>query len=201
MVKTIVYLIGKAGSGKTSAAKYLQEKHDFTSFTFSTAIREYATSHNMPLNERADYARAHTAILREHGVSYMVNMALALPGDRICLDGVRSRAYADLIKQGGGVSIAFDCPTEIRFSRVKNSSDTSKYPNTLNAFIQSEKDDETAIKGSGITFETDVLMREADYHIDASQSYESVLAQLDTTAQVILAQVNIATRHTKKLLL
>lgn len=179
MAKTIVYLVGRAGSGKTSAAKYLQEAHGFTFFTFSDAIRAYAVQHNLPLNERADYARAHSAILKEHGVGYMVNMALQIPTDRLCLDGVRSRAYADLIRQAGGIAIAFDCPVETRFSRIKDSADKAKYPTTLEAFVQSETDDEAAIEGSGITFETGALMEAAEHHIDATQHITAVRAQLD----------------------
>lgn len=180
MAKTIVYLIGKAGSGKTSASKYLQDTYGFTPFTFSDAIRAYAATHNMPLNERADYARAHAAILAEHGIGYLIDLALNLPSDKLCLDGVRSRAYADLIRQAGGKAIAFDCPVDVRFARVKDSTDKAKYPDTLEAFMQSEADDEAAIEGSGITFETDALMTEANYHIDAAQSYDAVLKQLDT---------------------
>lgn len=187
MAKTIVYLIGKAGSGKTSATKYLQERHGFTPFTFSTAIRAYAQQHNLPLGVRADYARAHAAILQEHGIGYMLDMALQLPGDRLCLDGVRSRAYADLIAQAGGKGIAFDCPVEVRFDRIKNSADTTKYPHTLEAFIKSEIDDETAIEGSGITFETEALMAEADYHIDAATSLPAVCEQLNAITSSVVA--------------
>jgi hypothetical protein len=177
--KVILYLIGYGGSGKSSAAAYLQATYGFAPFAFSSVIRDYASKNGIALKKRADYANAHAEMLARYGWDYTVGAGLDMPSDRICIDDVRTRKYAERIKQAGGVSIAFDCPTEIRFAHVRDHADRVKYPATLDAFVQNECDDEKATIGTGLEFETAALMESADYHVDASKRLVDTFRQLD----------------------
>jgi len=186
--KLILSLIGHGGSGKTSAANYLQDEYKFTPFSFSLVIRGYAAAHSISLQKRANYASTHAEIIRKYGWDYTLSLALNLKADRICIDDVRSLPYADIIRDAGGKGIAFDCPVETRFAHVHNHPDKAKYPDTLNGFIENEREDEAITIGAGLQFETDLLMQSADYHIDASGSLENTFRQLDEIVQPLLTR-------------
>lgn len=188
MEKIIIYLVGHGGSGKTSAATYLQQKYNFTPFAFSASIREYAATNNIPLRKRADYANTHAEMLKKYGWDYVPQAALNSPDMRVCIDDVRSRRYAELIQRAGGVSIAFDCPLELRFAHTLNHPDRAKYPASLRAFMQNEQDDEATGIGAGLEFETDALMKLADHHIDATGSLRNTYDQLDDIVAPLLGK-------------
>jgi dephospho-CoA kinase len=188
MNKIILSLIGYGGSGKTSATRYLHDTYGFTPFTFSSVIRDYAAAHGIALTKRTDYANTHAEMIKKYGWDYTLNIGLNLPGARLCIDDVRSRKYAERIQQAGGLAIAFDCPTEVRFAHVRNHPDKAKYPATLEAFIQNEREDEATSIGAGLAFETGALMKTADYHVDASGSLEHTFSQLDTIVAALLEQ-------------
>jgi len=185
MQKIIVSLVGHPGSGKTSVARYLQEKHDFMPFSFGTVIREYAAKEGIRLEKRADYANTHARILKEHGWDYTLQLALGLDTERLCVDDMRVVRYAELLRQAGGIEIAFDCPPETRFAHTQNHVDTAKYPTDFASFIQNERDDDAVEIAPGLKFETDKVMRTADYHLDAAGTLERTFEQTDT----IIAQV------------
>jgi cytidylate kinase len=187
MEKTILYLIGYGGSGKTSSATYLRQKYNFSPFSFSSVIRDYASQRGIELKKRTDYARTHAIMLKHYGWNYTVNIGLNIQSDRICIDDVRSRKYAECIRQAAGVGIAFDCPAKIRFAHVKNHPDTAKYPRILAEFIKNERDDENETIAPGLEFETAALMESADYHIDASKSLKDTFAQLDVIVLPLLS--------------
>lgn len=180
MSKTILYLVGYGGSGKSSAAQYLQQKYGFVPFSFSAAIRDYAAEHNIALRSRLDYARTHAEMLSKNGWDYTLNLALQLPHDRICIDDVRSPKYADRIKQAGGMSIAFDCPPEVRFAHTQTHADKAKYPATFETFLQNERDDDATVIAPGLEFNIEQLLESADYHIDATGTLENTLEQLNS---------------------
>jgi len=188
MTKTIIYLIGEGGSGKTSAATHLQQKYGFTSYAFGMIIRDYAQANGITLRKRADYAKTHAEILEKYGWDYVPRMALSSSAELICIDDVRARKYAELIERAGGVSIAFDCPVEVRFAHTLNHPDTAKYPATLHAFVQNEKEDRVENAVAGLKFETRALMKSARYRIDATGSLEDTFDQLDRIVVPLLAR-------------
>jgi dephospho-CoA kinase len=186
MSKLILSLVGYGGSGKTSAAIFLQEKYGFAPFAFSSVIREYASANGIVLQNRTDYAKTHAAMIARYGWDYTLNIGLGIRSERICIDDVRSKKYAERIQRAGGISIAFDCPTEIRFEHVRNHHDRAKYPDSLAAFIQNERADEAALIGVGLQFETAALIDSADYHIDGSGTLESTLGQINAIVGSLL---------------
>jgi cytidylate kinase len=187
MSKVILSLIGYGGSGKTSAANYLREKYDFTPFTFSVVIREYAAANGIELRNRIDYANTHAEMIKKYGWDYTLSIALGLKTNRLCIDDLRLRKYAEVIHGAGGKDIAFDCPVEARFSHVSNHPDKTKYPATLDVFMENEREDEAASIGVGLKFETASLMQEARYHLDASGSLDDTFRQLDSILRSVLS--------------
>jgi len=179
MTKIIISLIGYGGSGKSSSAEYLKENFNFSTFTFSNVIREYAKEQNIVLRKRADFANTLAEIIKEYGLDYMLTIALNTKSNRICIDDLKLLPYAEIIHKLGGKTIAFDCPAETRFSHVRNHLDVAKYPTTLRDFLKNEHEDDAAILGKNLKFETTLLMKEADYHIDASKTLEDTFNQLE----------------------
>jgi dephospho-CoA kinase len=186
MRKVILSLIGHGGSGKTSAARYLQEHYGFNTFTPSMVIRSYAAEHTIIPQKRADYANVLAKINRKHGLSYMTDMAFEIPGERLCFDDLRSPVYAQRLQEAGGLTIAFDCPAEVRFAHVREHPDRAKYPASFEAFVQNERDDEAVTLDAGLQFETSALMATADYHVDATGSLDETLQQIDTIVRPLV---------------
>ncbi len=190
MKKLIISLVGHPASGKTSAAKYLEEKYGFTTFTFSKAIREYAAENNIELKRRADYANAHTRMLCEHGWDYTLKLALEQNAQRLCIDDVRSPRFAEVLRAAGSIDIAFDCPSDIRFAHIRGNTDNAKYPGTQEAFDENEREDNEVVIGPGLEFNTDQVMRTANYHINASGTLENTFEQLDRIIVELIAANN-----------
>ena len=187
MSKTIISLVGHPASGKTSAAKYLEEKYGFAIFTFSRAIRDYAQKNGIELTRRADYANTHARMLDENGWDYTLKLALGQSTDRLCIDDVRSPRFADVLRRAGSVDIAFDCPDVIRFNHVQESKDTAKYPRTPSSFFKNERADNKVVIGPGLEFNTGEVMRTATYHIDASGTLADTYSQLDKILAELLS--------------
>ncbi len=182
----IISLIGHPASGKTSAAKHLEKTYGFTVFTFSKAIREYAAQNNIELKCRADYANTHARMLQEHGWDYTLRLALEQEATRLCIDDVRSPRFAEVLREAGSIDIAFDCPAAVRFAHVRENADSAKYPDTQEAFDRNEREDNEVVIGPGLEFNTDQVMKTANYHIDASGSLDNTLQQLDDIIAILI---------------
>lgn len=186
--KLIISLIGHGGTGKTSTAKYLEEKYGFTTFTFSTVIREYAAKHGIELKKRIDYAHTNAQMIEKYGWDYALKIILDMPADRVCVDDLRSKPYVDVLRQAGGKEIALVCPTETRFAHVKDNPDRAKYPATLEDFVQNEEEDDAAVLTKGLKFDTEEIMKTAHYRIDTSGSLQDMYRQLDEIIPEIIAE-------------
>ncbi len=179
MQKVIVSLAGHPGSGKTSAAHYLQEKYGFTPFSFGVVIRDYAAKNGIKLEKRADYANTHTRMLKEHGWDYTMRLALSLETERLCVDDLRVVSCAKMLREAGGVEIAFDCPPDVRFAHTQGHPDKARYPSDFATFMKNEHEDNAVVIAPGMEFETDKVMEGAQYHLDASDTLEHTFEQLD----------------------
>jgi hypothetical protein len=96
--------------------------------------------------------------------------------------------YSDILREAGGKLLAFDCPAAIRFAHVRQHPDEVKYPKTLAAFTRNERADAAVALGAGLTWDTDALLQQADYHIDATRPLHDVFMAVDDSLKGLLGE-------------
>jgi cytidylate kinase len=185
-----INITGQAGSGKSSAVEHVSRTYDMPIFSPSNVIRGWAKQHDMALKDRAGYVSAHRAMLAENP-DIMVDSALAVPGNRLCIDGLRVPAHArGLARRLRLYTIGLYCPVEVRFARVmadraaRQLRDDS-HIETLEDFIFDERAD------NGNTSPTepnvDVMLATADFAVHTDQPHDRVKAAIDhiITAKIL----------------
>ena len=126
-----VNVIGQAGSGKSSVAKYLHDRYDFEVHRPSDVLRDYAKRNQLPLRSRADYAAYHR-IITDDDPKAIIRPVLESSAERICLDGLRVIALAQTLKHQIGMrTVALACPPEICFAHIKSAPDWRQYRDEL----------------------------------------------------------------------
>jgi dephospho-CoA kinase len=70
MNKKVIGITGMIASGKSTAAKYLVEKHGATSHRFSTILRDVATRLHLDIN-RHNLATLSSALRQSFGEKYI----------------------------------------------------------------------------------------------------------------------------------
>lgn len=122
-----VNIIGQAGSGKSSVAKYLHERYDFEVHRPSDVLRDYAKRNHLPLSSRSDYAAYHKILIGEDPES-IIRPVLESTAERVCLDGLRVIGHAQALKHQIGMrTLALSCPPEICFAHIKSAPEWRKY--------------------------------------------------------------------------
>jgi len=125
----LIGLLGTAGSGKTTVAKHLFQKHGFRIFSFSKPIKEMAMDYfGVSYFEAYETKPQHVrtilqgigSLVREELGDYILNeMLLRIKysdADKIVIDDVRLKEEVEFIKELGGIVIkvetsnAFYCP-------------------------------------------------------------------------------------------
>jgi dephospho-CoA kinase len=184
--KLIVALIGNPGSGKSNAAKHLEQSYGFTVVRPSGIIRSYAQERGLLLNERRDYIRAHQQMLAEHGETHVVDSIATLDSSRLCIDGERIPKNIERLRLlGAKVStIALWCPIETRHQRALSRGGT-RDKQDIQAFASDEAEEYQSTEAPYTSVMT--VMQMADHHVDASQTQEQVLQKIDTHINSLLA--------------
>lgn len=177
MGRLIVTLVGEAGAGKTEVRRHLAKQYDFSTILISDIIRDYARLRGIPLLQRPDFLTAHRQMKAELGVGHVADTVLATPGGRLAVDGLRVPNDLERIRANAEVIcrvIAFPCPAPIRFERAKG---RTLDPPTYEEFLENDAAD---AYNPDLEYQNTLIMMEmADHAIDASQSKEVVLAEVD----------------------
>jgi len=186
--KLVVNVIGFPACGKSSVCKHLAERGFFVQRP-SDVIRAFAAKHNMVLTAREDYIAAHLALNQENPIA-IIEPVLQSSETRICLDGLRSPFLLDRLLQEPfkTVTIALDCPVEIRYQRMRDDDarkGTHRAPATFEAFIADEQADYYNPDPNVANMGT--MMKRADYTIDASKDAETVQRAVDEIVDTIIA--------------
>ena len=121
----IIGLLGKAGSGKTSVAKYLQLK-GFRIISFAGPIKELAREYfgltaeevyeTKPPHARTILQGIGSLIREQIDENYFIQEAANkiryadLQAQLFCIDDVRLMAEAQFIKDLGGIVVKIECP-------------------------------------------------------------------------------------------
>lgn len=183
--EVILSLSGNPCSGKSTAARHLAKKYGFSICRPSDLIRAYAANHQMPLNERQDYIRAHLLMIDDYGDDYVVETIAATPGDRLCIDGERIPAHIEGLRSLGAKVMAFWCPLELRHERSLRRGALRDKPSRL-AFAQDEAREYCSPEPPYTSVLT--VMQMADYHIDASLPWDKVIASVESCTETLLSQ-------------
>jgi len=126
----IVGIVGKIAAGKTTAARFLEER-GFCRVSCSEPLMDLLT-HNVSdyswvpeLPERAEPTRERLIELgkylkEKYGGDILIRLALDKKRhcERVAIDGVRSREEVNAIKRLGGKVIYVEAGPEIRFERL-----------------------------------------------------------------------------------
>ena len=174
-----VALIGHAGAGKTTIAKYLSEKYGYTPVSLSLGVKHIAhaifgidPSRKTPRNRK---------ILQEIGTKmreiepnvwirvadeFMDDMQKISGKDKFVIDDIRFLNEAEHYKKKGWVLIYLNCPDEVYKERLVQRDGAIDYE-------MFEHESEKQIEKIADTF-YDVI-----YEIDASMELEDVLADVD----------------------
>ena len=121
----IIGLLGKAGSGKTSVAKYLQLK-GFRIISFAGPIKELAREYfgltaeevyeTKPPHARTILQGIGSLIREQIDENYFIQEAANkiryadLQAQQFCIDDIRLASEAEFIKDLGGIVIKIECP-------------------------------------------------------------------------------------------
>lgn len=179
--RSVVIMAGNPDTGKTVGCHHLEQR-GYTPVSVSGLIREYAETHGLPLDERADFRTAHKQMKQERGNEVVVDHILAVPGAKIAVDGLR--VWNDVERLRGKVGaqvVALLCPPELRWQR-SDSPDLADY-------LKEEQGDYFS-HDPEVQNNAAVLLN-ADYYIDASQPLAVVIERLDQVITEIETQAPV----------
>jgi adenylate kinase family enzyme len=191
--RSIVNIIGKAGTGKSTLAAHLAERFGFEIYRPSDTIRAHARDRNIPLKSRQDYVDTHRHMRIEDPYA-LARPVLTSTTARICIDGLRVPANARLIQKELGLhTIRLASSPEKDAERLQRTLDDAPQRHSrddariasLAAFLADETVDENNLD----PFEPNIAVVEAmaDITIHAFQPQETVFAQADAYVTWLLA--------------
>lgn len=173
--RIILGLVGKPGSGKTTAGRYLAGQYGFHHYEGSDGLREYAQRKGALLFSPKDYHTFHEKLQQEVGADVLAQAFLARPEQRLVFVGLRALANAKAIQAAGGLIIALECPIEQRFARVDHNG--LKYHKSFADFQKAEED--AIYCPDGYSTEIKQIMQVADFTIDTSRPLAATHKQID----------------------
>ncbi|MFB6181335.1 MAG: AAA family ATPase [Candidatus Magasanikbacteria bacterium] len=174
-------IVGKIGSGKTTAAKYLQQAHNFKTIKFSGFVRDILDRMHLQQN-RDNMSKLSTSLRESFGKDIFSRVLIkeSKNKDRVILEGARKQEDLSNFKDREDFYLlAISADQEIRYNRVssrnENEDDKGK---TFEEFKQDEKKaTETEIAS---------LMKLADYTI----SNNGTLAEFQEKLDKLIAKLN-----------
>ena len=187
MKKIIIGLVGFPGSGKTTVAKYLEEK-GFFRVTLSDIIKEEAIKEGIQTFSR-EFLQEYGNVLRTtYGPQILAQRALEKikngNGEKIVVDGIRNIHEIRFLKQQDNFFlVALDSQPEERYQRLvaaKGREWTGSYENFLN---QEEKEKKLGSEDVGIR--VGECVNEATYRIKNFTSKEDLYRDIDAMINTI----------------
>jgi dephospho-CoA kinase len=177
-----IALVGDPSSGKTTLARYLEQKHGFFYFEGSDYLRLMANKREVKLKTRDDYSNFHRQLQIEFGPTVIADYIMARPEERITFAGMRSTQNAQKIQSQGGVVVALQAPIELRFDR--HTPGGLKSETTLEAFRQAGEAQYASHDHLGADLHATMDM--ADITLDTSIPIEQTYHELDKIIDSLL---------------
>lgn len=178
-----IYICGKAGAGKTYAAKYFMEKFGYCQAKFAHPV--YAIARNYFGMQNKDRKLLQTIgtdagrdtidqdiwvnrFVQDTQIAKITSQLLGLPDVFFICDDCRFPNEHEVLKNSGWIGIYLDAPDDIRAERLKN------------------RDGDAQISTLGHSSETSIdLFKDELIRIDSSKSLEETYAQLDNLIENI----------------
>lgn len=186
MSELVIDIVGFPGSGKSSVCNHLVRAYGFSLYRPSDSLRAYAKQHNRTLDGREDYVRVHEELIASDPNAIV--QPIYDSNDRlVCLDGMRAPApFRRLKRELDAKLIYLECPIEQRFARIL--SDTSRTGHRAQPSIEAFQKDESADYHNDNPHlpSMDEMIALADYTIDASQPFDTMLKRIDTIIEELL---------------
>lgn len=177
-----IALVGDPGSGKTTLARYLEQKHGFFYFEGSDYLRLMAAERNIKLKTRDDYSNFHRQLQLEFGPTVIADYILARPEERITFAGMRSTQNAKKFQSKGGIVVALHAPIEVRFGR--RSPSELKHETTLEDFRRVEIAQHASPDHLGADLQATMNM--ADIILDTSKPIKQTYRELSKIVDSLL---------------
>lgn len=155
-----IFIIGKAGSGKDTAALYLMQKHGVNVFTLAEPIRKRFKELYPDLNPRLNRDKLielGQGYKKLYGMDYWVKLTMngidkhldANPKDYVLIsDGRYQVEYDFFVKQQDFFPIRIVCPNEIQLQRLKARDGTAQEDALLMESTELDDDYATPIYNS-----------------------------------------------------
>ncbi|AHF80804.1 Hypothetical protein TES1_1426 [Thermococcus paralvinellae] len=189
----IIGVVGKIAAGKTTIAKFLEEK-GFCRISCSDPLIDLLT-HNVDAYSWIPELPEKTKPTRDRLIEYGkylketygedILIRLALDKMRYCrdvvIDGVRSRGEIEAIKQRGGVIIYVEAKPELRYERlVKRKAEKDKAIKSFEDFKRMDNEEERLYYTSKLKGLADFTIVNEGTLEDLRKDVEKILEFLDT---------------------
>lgn len=116
----LIGIVGLNGSGKDTAAKYINEKYAFDWISISDLVRKECVNSGLSVSNRDNIYQVAESMREKHGPDVWIKKALEnySKEKKFVLSSFRHPSEIDLLKEKGGMIILIDAPIEIRFKRT-----------------------------------------------------------------------------------
>ncbi len=177
----IIGLVGLPGAGKTTVARYLQQK-GFTRITLSDFIREEANKSGISPITRELLQDYGNKMRQEFGPDILAQRALMKiheTGAKAVVDGIRNIHEVNFLKRSQGfILIAIVADARVRFERLKHRQD-HPFAGTYEDFSNLEKR-EDALGQEDVGLRVQDCIAQADYRIENATSLEDLTSSIST---------------------
>ncbi len=174
MVKVVIGVTGKIGSGKTSISNYLQEKYHFSEYQFSQILSDVLE--RLHLKKSRENFQKLGFLLRKEWPEVIVDALEKDMGEGkkklVVIDGIRYANELEMLKKfEKNILISVEAPTEVRYERCRKRGEKEEDSISFEEFLASEKrETEKGIEG---------VSQLADYHLENKESKEELLKKVD----------------------
>lgn len=183
MIKVILGLTGRIGSGKDTVAKYLIDKYEGQSFSYSDALKEVLAIYNLPIT-RENQQKLSTLLRQNFSEDILANAmekkVVEALGPIVAITNVRREAdVADIKNLPNFFLIYVDASPQIRYERyIKRNQSLGDTEMTFEEFINKDNaESEAQIEG---------LKEKADFIIANNGALEELFAQIDEISTKII---------------
>lgn len=172
----IIGISGTFGSGKDSAAKYLETKKGFQHLSLADILREIAVEKNIDKDRESVRVLANK-LNEEEGGDFLAQRALKRKNDEdLVISAIRRPEEINFLKKQNNFFLVFiDAPIETRYQRMVSRSRDVEGEMTIDELKKKEE-----LESSGKSSQrVDLCKKEADYFVENNGTKEELEKKID----------------------